>query len=194
MPVQVIECWRSKQRNNKEVCPRLLLWYHRILFYLDLVGPYTVTSKPGTDNILTAVAFLDAATRWYEINKMLDNSGARISQVFNSTWLACYQRPYNIIFDNWNKCHRHFLPLLKDLHIKHSSTKSTGWCHSGKGASSCWKNGGSILSRLQSSLWLDVTVVLWLRVTIKISFIIDFYNLFFCEKIETFSHLHFFYV
>ena len=89
---------------------------------VDLVGPYTVTDKTGCDRVLQAMTFIDPATGWFEITEIPDKSSARISQIFNSTWLARYPRPQKIIFDNGNEFKKDFLPLLKDFAIKPTPT------------------------------------------------------------------------
>ena len=89
---------------------------------IDLVGPYTVTDRLGNDRILTAMTFVDPATGWFEIAEIPDKTSARISQIFNSTWLARYPRPRKVIFDNGNEFKKDFLPLLKDFSIKPTPT------------------------------------------------------------------------
>ena len=51
-----------------------------------------------------------------------DKSSARISQIFNNTWLAQSPRPQKVIFDNGNEFKKDFLPILKDFHIKPTPT------------------------------------------------------------------------
>ena len=68
------------------------------------------------------MTFIDPATGWFEITEIPDKSSARISQIFNSTWLARYPRPQKIIFDNGNEFKKDFLPLLKDFAIKPTPT------------------------------------------------------------------------
>ena len=70
---------------------------------IDLIGQYTVTDKSGNDRILNAMTFVDPATGWFEITEIPDKTSARISQIFNSTWLARYPRPRKVIFDNGNE-------------------------------------------------------------------------------------------
>ena len=89
---------------------------------IDLVGPYTVTDRSGNDRILNAMTFVDPATGWFEIAEIPDKTSARISKIFNSTWLARYPRPRKVIFDNGNEFKKDFLPLLKDFSIKPTPT------------------------------------------------------------------------
>ena len=89
---------------------------------VDQVGPCTVTGKTGCDRVLNTMIFIDPATGRFEITEIPDKSSARISQVFNSTWIARYPRPQKIIFDNGNEFKKDFLPLLKDCTIKPTPT------------------------------------------------------------------------
>ena len=91
---------------------------------VDLVGPYTVTDSTGKDRTLMAMTFIDPATGWFEITELPDKekSSARISQLFNTTWLARYPRPRKVIFDNGTEFKKNFLPLLHDFAIKPTPT------------------------------------------------------------------------
>ena len=116
--------------------------------HIDLIGPYTVTAQqnqPGsttrTQEVelhLTYMTMLDQATGWFEIvevpsfivedmkrkkfRKTMDKSSARISRLFDQTWLARYPRPRKIIFDNGSEFKKDFVPLLKDWAIKPTCT------------------------------------------------------------------------
>ena len=48
----------------------------------------------------------------------IDKSSARVSQLFNYTWLCRYPRPRKIVFDNRSEFKLDFTPFLKDLYIK----------------------------------------------------------------------------
>ena len=70
--------------------------------------------------------FVDPATGWFEIAKIPDKTSARISQIFNNTWLSRYPRPRKVIFDNGNEFKNFFYlslgtsvssPLLQQLRI-----------------------------------------------------------------------------
>jgi hypothetical protein len=81
--------------------------------HIDLIGPYTITVKqtqPGgeikeIELKLTAMTMVDPATGWFEIVEVpyysiedvkkdeqnyIDKSSARISKLFNQTWLSHY--------------------------------------------------------------------------------------------------------
>ena len=87
---------------------------------VDLVGLYTVTDHTGTGRTLMAMPFIDPATGWFEIAELLnkEKSSARISQLFNTTWLARYPRLRKVIFDNGSEFKKDLLPLLNDFAIK----------------------------------------------------------------------------
>ena len=44
------------------------------------------------------MTLVDPATGWFEITEIPDKTSARISQIFNSTWLVRYPRPRKVIF------------------------------------------------------------------------------------------------
>ena len=83
------------------------------------------------------MTMVDPATGWFDIaevpyysiddvkennNDYIDKSSARISQIFEQTWLSRYPRPKRIIFDNGSEFKMHFLTLLKDFDIKPTPT------------------------------------------------------------------------
>jgi hypothetical protein len=109
--------------------------------HIDLIGPYTKTVKqhqPGNnikevDLFLTCMTMIDPSTGWFEIvqvpyydldeikmdnREYIDKTSARISQLFNQTWLSRYPRPRRVVFDNGSEFKRDFVPLLKDFDIK----------------------------------------------------------------------------
>ena len=83
-----------------------------------LIGPYTVIDQNGDDRILNAMTFVDPETGWFEIAEIPDKTSARISQIFNNTWLSDYPRPRQVIFDNGNEFKKYFLPLIRDFSTK----------------------------------------------------------------------------
>ena len=108
--------------------------------HIDLIGPYTKTVKqhqPGNtvkevDLHLTCMTFIDPSTGWFEIAQVpyfdmdnvkigdteyIDKTSARISQLFNNTWLSRYPRPTRVVFDNGSEFKRDFVPLLKDFDV-----------------------------------------------------------------------------
>ena len=65
------------------------------------------------------MTFVDPVTGWFEIAKIPDKTSARISQIFNNTWLSRYPRPRKVIFVNENEFKK---PLLRDFSIKPTAT------------------------------------------------------------------------
>ena len=112
------------------------------MVHIDLViGPYTKTVKQHQrgntvkeiDLHLTCMTFIDPSTGWFEIAQVpyfdidnvkigdteyIDKTSARISQLFNNTWLSRYPRPHRVVFDNGSEFKRDFVPLLKDFDVK----------------------------------------------------------------------------
>ena len=126
------ECWYFGSMGNSPI---------------DLVVPYSLTAKQyqpdgsiQTKELqLTCMTMLDPATGWFEIvevpnyimvdvkNKMdhqqlIDKSSARISRLFDQTWLSQYPRPRKVIFDNGSEFKKDFVPLLEDWSIKPTCT------------------------------------------------------------------------
>ena len=79
------------------------------------------------------MTFVDPATGWFEITEVpsfdiddvkngvqtvIDKTSARISQLFNQTWLTRYPRPKKVVFDNGSEFKKDFIPLLRDFAIK----------------------------------------------------------------------------
>ena len=55
-------------------------------------------------------------------DEYIDKSSARVSQLFNNTWLCRYPLPHKVVFYNIPEFKRDFTPLLKDFEIKPIST------------------------------------------------------------------------
>ena len=76
---------------------------------------------------------VDSATGWFGIVEVsyysiedvknvkddyIDESSARISKLFEQTWLSRYPRPEEVVCDNGSECKLYFMTLLKDYDIK----------------------------------------------------------------------------
>jgi hypothetical protein len=100
--------------------------------HIDLVGPYTIEAKqeqPGQKIVevelqLLAMTMIDPTTGWFEIVQVPynDQGSARISQLFNNTWIARYPRPAKVVYDHGSEFKRHFRNLLLDYDVKASPT------------------------------------------------------------------------
>ena len=73
---------------------------------------------------LVAMIYIDPVTGQFEIVQVpsTDQSSARISQLFNQTWVSRYPRPQRVRFDNGSEFKKNFIPLLKDFGIKPKPT------------------------------------------------------------------------
>ena len=83
---------------------------------------------------------IDPATGWFEIAELpnadvtyvrkgkevieviIDKSSAMVSQLFNKSWLSCYPRAKNIIYDNGSEFKLHFKPLCNSYGLKRTPT------------------------------------------------------------------------
>ena len=76
---------------------------------------------------------INRATGWFDIFKIptfdleevtigndeyINKSTARVSQLFNNTWLCRYPHQRKIVFDNSSEFKQDFTPLLKEFDIK----------------------------------------------------------------------------
>ena len=114
--------------------------------HTDLIGPYSIKTKqfqPDGSIIevnlqLTCMTMIDRVTGWFEIvevpnyivedlqnkttRESVDKTSARLSRLFDQTWLSRYPRPNKVIFDNGSEFKKDFVPLLKDWSIKPTCT------------------------------------------------------------------------
>jgi hypothetical protein len=66
---------------------------------VDLIGPYTVRTKNGTQS-LHAVTMFDPATSWFEVVEIPNKRAVTCAYLVENTWLCHYPRPLQCIFDN----------------------------------------------------------------------------------------------
>ena len=108
---------------------------------MDLIGPYIKSirqQQPGgaiiNNNVsLACMAMIDPAMGWFEIvgiptynidevtgpnYEYIDKLSARLSHLFNNTWLIRYLCPRQVVFDNIPEFKRYFTHFLKDFDIK----------------------------------------------------------------------------
>jgi hypothetical protein len=128
-------CQKFKKRSSKygelpaKEAEALKPW-HTVC--VDLIGTYTIRAKVRQlDNSikdielkLLCMTFIDPATGWFEIAEVpiVDQSSARISNLFDEVWLSRYPRPRKVIFDNGSEFKKDFIPLLKDFAVKPTCT------------------------------------------------------------------------
>jgi hypothetical protein len=117
---------------------------------VDLIGPYTLKGKDGTEIDFMCLTMIDPASSWFEIvelpvttdavipsdikghkgtkthnNTMLpyfDKSSAMISNLVNKTWFSRYPRCQYIIYDNGSEFKLHFAALCESYGIKRKPT------------------------------------------------------------------------
>ena len=72
------------------------------------------------------MTMIDPAIGWFDIveittfaleevklgnDEYIDKSSARVSQLFNNTWICRYLRPRKVVFDNGSEFKQDFTPL-----------------------------------------------------------------------------------
>ncbi|CAJ1959749.1 unnamed protein product [Cylindrotheca closterium] len=86
---------------------------------VDLIGPYTVSTKDGKDIKLHAMTICDPATGWFEIVEIDDKKSLTTSTMLDRVWFSRYPRPQECIFDNGKEfLGEEFQELLKSYGIK----------------------------------------------------------------------------
>jgi len=116
---------------------------------VDLVGPYTLKGKDGTQIDFMCLTMIDPASSWFEIVELpvletlntptaisrkgtkthkqpkeayFDKSSAMISTLVNKTWFSRYPRCQHIIYDNGSEFKLHFEALCDSYGIKRKPT------------------------------------------------------------------------
>jgi hypothetical protein len=90
---------------------------------VDLVGPYSVTTKDDKEITLLAMTICDPATGWFEIAEIHDKRAETAAIVLDRTWFARYPRPKRCIFDNGSEfLGREFQDLLNSYGVKRRPT------------------------------------------------------------------------
>ena len=116
---------------------------------VDLIGPYTLKGKDGTQIDFMCLTMIDPATSWFEIVELpvletlntlpagcrkgtkvheqtkeayFDKFSAMISTLVNKTWFSRYPRCQHIIYDNGSKFKLHFEALCDSYGIKRKPT------------------------------------------------------------------------
>jgi hypothetical protein len=117
---------------------------------VDLIGPYTLKGKDGTEIDFMCLTMIDPASSWFEIVELpvttdavipmdtkgrkgtkthnntklpyFDKSSAMISNLVNKTWFSRYPRCQYIIYDNGSEFKLHFEALCESFGIKRKPT------------------------------------------------------------------------
>ncbi len=117
---------------------------------MDLIGPYTLKGKDGTEIDFMCLTMIDPASRWFEIVELavttetvipmdtkglkgtktnknttipyFNKSSAMISKLVDKTWFSRYPRCQHIIYDNGSEFKLHFEALCDSYGIKRKPT------------------------------------------------------------------------
>jgi len=111
---------------------------------VDLIGPYTIKGKDGSQIDFMALTMIDPASSWFEIAELplvrrlrttnvngkellqsediFDKSSDRVAKLVNKTWLSRYPRCRYLIYDNGSEFKLHFEHLCESYGIKRKPT------------------------------------------------------------------------
>jgi len=107
---------------------------------VDLIGPYTLKGKDGSELDFMCLTMMDAATGWFEIVELpvvekplnkngkvvcqetFDKTSDRIARLVNKTWFCRYPRPVEVVFDNGSEFKLYFLHLLDSYGVTKKPT------------------------------------------------------------------------
>ena len=107
---------------------------------VDLIGPYTLKGKDGSELDFMCLTMMDAATGWFEIVELpvvekplnkngkvvcqdtFDKTSDRIARLVNKQWFCRYPRPVEVVFDNGSKFKLYFLHLLDSYGVTKKPT------------------------------------------------------------------------
>ena len=117
---------------------------------MDLIGPYTLKGKDGTEIDFMCLTMIDPASSWFEIVELpvtteavipmdtkglkgtkthkiiklpyFDKSSEMISNLVNKTWFSHYPCCQHIIYYNGSKFKLHFIALCESFGIKRKPT------------------------------------------------------------------------
>jgi hypothetical protein len=86
---------------------------------VDLIGPYTVTTKHEKELSLQAITMCDPATGWFEVAEIKDKTAEATAKILDQTWFCRYPRPKRCISDNGNEfLGKEFQELLQSYGVK----------------------------------------------------------------------------
>eukprot|EP00804_Cyclotella_cryptica_P017384 CCRYP_020239-RA/>CCRYP_020239-RA protein AED:0.58 eAED:0.68 QI:0/-1/0/1/-1/0/1/0/488 len=117
---------------------------------VDLIGPYTLKGKAGTEIDFMCLTMINPASSWFEVVELpittdavtptdtkgqkgtkthtnpklpyFDKSSTMINNLVNKTWFSRYPRCQYIIYDNGSKFKLHFEALCESYGIKRKPT------------------------------------------------------------------------
>jgi RNase H-like domain found in reverse transcriptase/Integrase zinc binding domain len=90
---------------------------------VDLIGPYTITTKHGKKLNLHALKRCDPATGWFEVAEIRNKTYEGTAKILDQTWFCRYPRPKRCISDNGNEfLGKEFQELLQSYGVKSVAT------------------------------------------------------------------------
>ena len=105
---------------------------------MDLIGPYTLKGKDGSEVDFMCLTMIDPASSWFEMVELpvkdiqssddktkeayFDKSSAMISHLVNKCWFSRYPRCRNVIYDNGSEFKLHFETLCDEYRVTHKPT------------------------------------------------------------------------
>jgi len=117
---------------------------------VDLIGPYTLKGKDGSQIDFMCLTMIDPASSWFELVELpvmetitpvvtnskgtkthkntitketyFDKTSTMISHLVNKTWISRYPRCRNIVYDNRKEFKLHFEALCDSYGIKRKPT------------------------------------------------------------------------
>jgi Integrase zinc binding domain len=89
---------------------------------VDLIGPYTITTKHEKELNLHALTMCDPATGWFEVAESKDKTSKGTANILNQTWFCSNPRPKRC-GDNGNEfLGKEFQELLQSYGVKSVAT------------------------------------------------------------------------
>ena len=110
---------------------------------MDLIGPYTIKGKDGSELDFMCLTMIDPATSWFAIvelpivekpilskgrrpsvknKKIFDKTSKQIARLVNKSWFSRYPRCKNVIFDNGSEFKLYFQDLIESYGLKKKPT------------------------------------------------------------------------
>ena len=139
-------CQTNKRRSNKygHLPAKLVTSTPWECLCVDLIGPYVIKGKDGSQIDFMALTMIDPASSWFEIVELplakrlrttnvngkellhsediFDKSSDRVAKLVNKAWLSRYPRCLYIIYDNGSEFKLHFEHLCESYGIKRKPT------------------------------------------------------------------------
>jgi len=145
-------CQTNKRRKLKygKLPPKLVVMTPWEALCVDLIGPYTLKGKDGSQIDFMCLTMIDPASSWFEMVELpvleyisapaatrtkgkthksqptkenyFDKTSTMISHLVNKTWFSRYPRCQKIIYDNGSEFKLHFEALCDSYGIKRKPT------------------------------------------------------------------------